>query len=105
MAGTTTPAANDPEGATSGPAAETSETKSSSPAPPTQGWGQAALRAVVVLILSDVFLLLIPNRLLAYLTTRVGPNVRDAVVTGWVTVFFIGLSWVLLALQRPGKRA
>jgi hypothetical protein len=101
MAGTTTPAANDP-GATPAP---TTQTSPASPAPLTQGWGQAALRAVAVLILSDVFLLLIPDRLLAYLTTRVGPNVRDAVVTGWETVFFIGLSWVLLALQRPGKRA
>jgi hypothetical protein len=103
MAGTTTPSVNDP-GAAPTPA-PTTETSPASPVPLTQGWGQAALRAFVVLILSDVFLLLIPNRLLAYLTTRVGPNVRDALVTGWVTVVFIGLSWVLLALQRPGKRA
>jgi hypothetical protein len=103
MAGTSTPAAGDPGGAT--PTPEASETRRSSGPQPIQTWGQAALRAVILLILADAGLLLVPNRLIAYLTTRVGPNVRDGLVTGWVTVFFIGLSWVFLALQRPGKRA
>jgi hypothetical protein len=105
MAGATTPAASDPGAATPTEATQASESRPPDPVPPTQGWGRAALRAAVLLILADVGLLLVPNRLLAYLSTRVGPNVRDGLVTAWVTVFFVGLSWLFLALQRQGKRA
>ena len=65
-----------------------------------EGWALALGKAVLVVVLSWAGFLAVPDRLLLFLTTRVGPNLRDALVTGWVVVFFIGLSWGFVALQR-----
>jgi hypothetical protein len=72
-------------------------------AAPSGGWGVAVLSAFAVLVLSFALLVYVPDRLLAFLTTRVSPNTRDGVVTAWVALFFIVLAWVLVALQRRGK--
>jgi len=60
--------------------------------------------AGAILALAYLGLMVFPNRLVAFLATRVGPNVRDGVVTGWVTVFFLALSWVFVALQSQRDR-
>ena len=49
----------------------------------------------------------IPDRLVAYLSTRVGPDVRDVLVLLWVLVWFVFLCWLFVVLQlgRPRERA
>lgn len=66
----------------------------------TEGWGAAGWKAVVVLAASGLSFVLIPDRLVAFLSTRVGPGVRDALLALWVTVAFIVLSWTLVQVQR-----
>jgi uncharacterized membrane protein len=68
-----------------------------------EGWRRALLKAAIVLVLSWVGFLLVPDRLLSFLTTRVGPNVRDSLVAGWVAGYFIALSGGFLVLQRRWK--
>jgi hypothetical protein len=65
-----------------------------------EGWGRALLKGLVVLILSWAGFLLVPDRMLAYLATRVTPHVRDAIVATYVVVFFIVLARGFVALQR-----
>jgi hypothetical protein len=67
------------------------------------GWPVAVLKSVVILVLSLGLLVLVPNRLLGYLATRVGPNVRDGIVTASVAVFFVALAWAFTALQGPRR--
>ena len=69
-----------------------------------EGWSRALLKAAAVLALSWIGFLFIPSRFLSFLTTRVGPNVRDALVAGWVVLFFIALTWGFIALQRRWGR-
>jgi hypothetical protein len=73
-------------------------------APRTESWGRELLKAALVLILAWGGFLLIPNKLLAYLTTRVTPHARDALVTLWVLVFFVVLSWLFVMLQKGRRR-
>jgi hypothetical protein len=70
----------------------------------SEGWGRAIVKAAAVLVLCAVGFLFVPDRLLAFLTTRVGPKVRDALVAGWVIVFFLALSGGFVALQRERRR-
>jgi len=60
--------------------------------------------AGAILVLAYLGFLFVPNRLVSFLATRVGPNVRDGVVTGWVMVFFLALSWIFVALQSRRDR-
>ncbi len=62
------------------------------------------VKAAIVLALSWIGFLFVPNRLLAFLTTRVTPHARDALVTLWVIAFFIGLSWLFVTLQTGRRR-
>jgi len=66
----------------------------------TQGWGRAIVTAAVVLVLSYVGLMAVPDRLTVFLATRVTPLARDALVTLWVAVFFVFLCWFFVRVQR-----
>jgi hypothetical protein len=66
-------------------------------------WGPALLRAAAILVLSWAGFLLIPDRLLAYLSTRVTPHSRDALVSAWVVIWFLALSWVFVKFQERGS--
>jgi hypothetical protein len=68
-----------------------------------ESWGRGLLKAALVLILAWGGFLFIPNKLLAYLTTRVTPHARDLLVTLWVVVFFVALSVIFVVLQK-GRR-
>jgi hypothetical protein len=65
-----------------------------------EGWGPALLEGSVVLLLCWAGFLFVPDRLLAYLTTRVSPHVRDALVTAYFVLFFIALAWGFVRLQQ-----
>jgi hypothetical protein len=61
-------------------------------------------KAVLILVLSFLGFVIVPDRLLSYLSLHVAPDVRDALVVAWWVVFFIFLSWLFLRLQREGTR-
>jgi hypothetical protein len=63
------------------------------------GLGSDLARAGLVLILSFVGFVLVPNRLVAYLSLHVVPRTRDALVLLWVIAFFIFMSWLFVRLQ------
>jgi hypothetical protein len=69
----------------------------------TESWGPAILKAAILLALSWIGFLFVPNRLLAYLATRVTPHPRDLLVTLWVAAFFVGMSFLFVALQKERR--
>jgi hypothetical protein len=66
-------------------------------------WGGDSIRAVVMVMLSYLAFVLIPNTLLGYLTTRMTPVGRDLVVTGFWTLAFLIVCVVFVRLQQRGK--
>jgi hypothetical protein len=65
---------------------------------------RAVVGATGMIVLSFVALVLVPNTLLAYLTTRVVPTWRDLIVVAWWMFAFVGCCVVFVRLQR-GKTA
>lgn len=61
--------------------------------------GVALLKAFIILLLAFVGFAIIPDRLVAYLSLHVAPRVRDSLVTLWVIVYFIFLTWLFVRLQ------
>lgn len=69
-----------------------------------EGWGAASLKAGVALVVAVVGFMVIPDRLLAYLSLHVRPRVRDTLVSLWFVAFFLALSWTFVAIQRKRGR-
>jgi hypothetical protein len=65
-----------------------------------RGWARAIVAAAVMVVLSFVALVLVPNTLLGYLTTRVVPTWRDLLVVLYWMAAFAGCCWAFLLLQR-----
>gem|GEM_PF-1954014 len=66
-------------------------------------WSAASLGAGLMVLLSYLALVLIPNTLLGYLTTRMTPVGRDLVVTGGWAIAFLFVCVVFVRMQRRGK--
>jgi len=66
-------------------------------------WVGAAVRAVVMLVVSVVVFALVPERLLTYLTIRVSPSVRDALVVLWWAAALVATFVLFVRLQARGK--
>ena len=66
-------------------------------------WTRALIASAVMVVLTFVSLVLIPNTLLGYLTTRVVPTWRDLIVVTWWVLAFIGCAVVFVGLQRRRK--
>ncbi len=64
------------------------------------GWGGAIVRAAILLILSFVGFVSVPDRMQAYLSLHVVPRTRDGLVLLWVTAFFLFMCWLFVRLQR-----
>jgi hypothetical protein len=75
-------------------------TRRDEPGRGAERWPAAWLRAAIILVLAVAGFMIVPDRLLVYLSTRVTPHARDALVTLWTVAFFIALSWIFVALQR-----
>jgi hypothetical protein len=60
----------------------------------------AVISAAGMIVLSFVALVLVPNTLLGYLTTRVVPTWRDLIVVAWWAVAFVGCCVVFGRLQH-----
>lgn len=70
---------------------------------PSGNWGGALVRAAVILVASFVGFVLIPNRLVGYLSLHVVPKTRDGLVLLWVVAFFLFMCWLFVRLQRRGR--
>jgi len=68
------------------------------------GWTSSIIRAAVMLAVSYLVFVLVPNELLGYLSKHVEPQVRDLIVAGWWAVAFVGACWLFVRLQRVGTR-
>ncbi|MBI3648391.1 MAG: hypothetical protein HY240_06555 [Actinobacteria bacterium] len=68
------------------------------------GWGSAALRAALMLVVSILGFVFIPNQLLTYLSLRVVPRERDLLVTLWWVVTLVACSWLFVRLQQGRRR-
>lgn len=66
----------------------------------TEGWLPAAWRAAAVLIAAVVGFMVVPDRVVAYLSLHVAPRTRDAVVLLWSVFWFVALSFAFVLLQR-----
>lgn len=67
-------------------------------------WRSAFGRATILLAVSVVVFLIVPDRLIAYLSLHVAPASRDALVTLWTAIAFVLVAYLLIRLQR-GKTA
>lgn len=74
-----------------------------SKAPETTRWRAAILAALLMVVISFLAFVLIPNTLLGYLTTRMTPNGRDLVVVGVWAIGFVLACIVFVRLQRKGR--
>jgi hypothetical protein len=59
-----------------------------------------AWKAAVVLIAAVVGFIVAPDRIVAYLSPRVAPRTRDAIVLLWSIFWFVALSFAFVRLQR-----
>lgn len=66
-------------------------------------WISAILGAAAMVLVSFLVFVLIPNSLLAYLTTRMTPTGRDLVVVAWWVFAFVVSCVVFVRLQRRGR--
>ncbi len=57
-------------------------------------------KGLLLLALSILFFVFIPDRLLVWLSTRVTPRVRDTIVLLWVVVAFVVMAKVFVLVQR-----
>ena len=65
-----------------------------------EGWGAAFGKSILLLVVSVFGFLLVPNQLLQYLPTHgVAPRPRDAIVAGWVLVWFVAASYLFVRIQ------
>lgn len=65
-----------------------------------RSWPDAAWRSALLLSVCFVGFLVIPDRLVVALSTRVAPRVRDALVSAWVIAFFVAASVLFVRMQR-----
>jgi hypothetical protein len=66
-------------------------------------WGKAAAAAAIMLVVSILVFVVVPNQLLTYLSLHVAPKQRDLLVATWWVVAFLGACWLFVRLQ--GKQS
>jgi formate-dependent nitrite reductase membrane component NrfD len=68
-----------------------------------EGWASATWKAALVLGVALVGLVVVPDRLLAFLSIRVTPRLRDLIVAACAVLAFVLLSFVFVRLQRARR--
>jgi hypothetical protein len=63
-------------------------------------WPVATIRAAIVLVASVVMFVVVPDRLLGYLSTRIVPEWRDFLMLLYSGVAFVVGCWLFVRLQR-----
>jgi hypothetical protein len=66
-------------------------------------WGSAFIRAALVLVISVVLFVVVPDRLLAYLSLHLVPLWRDLAMLAYIAVAFVVGCLIFVRLQ--GVRA
>jgi hypothetical protein len=74
------------------------------PAAPSMTWSVASGRAAVMLLASVLLLVVVPDRLLAYLSTRIVPGWRDFLMVLYIAAAFVVTCWLFVRLQRERHR-
>ena len=65
-----------------------------------EGWGRASLKALAVWVCALAGVVLIPDRLIAYLSLHVSPPTRDLLVLLSFVIAFLLVGWLFVRLQR-----
>ena len=68
----------------------------------TERWPRSLAIAATLLVVAVVGFVVVPDRLLAFLSTRTAARTRDALVVLYAVVFFITISWLFVRVQRGG---
>ncbi len=71
---------------------------------PAESWARAGVKAGTILAGAALAFAIVPDRLIAFLSLRVSPRLRDLLVVAWVAASFVALCWGLVALQRRAGR-
>lgn len=66
-----------------------------------EGWGRASLKALIVWVCALAGFVLLPDRLISYLSLHVSPKTRDLLVLLFFLIAFLLVSWLFVRLQRP----
>ncbi len=66
-------------------------------------WVAPTVRAVVMLAVSVIVFLVIPNRLLGYLSVHLVPTARDLLIAVWWVFAFAFACWLFVRLQRGAQ--
>ncbi len=69
-----------------------------------RSWTAPTIRAAVMLVVSWIVFLLVPNRLLGYLSVHLVPTARDLLMVVWWVVAFVFACWLFVRLQRGEPR-
>jgi len=67
-------------------------------------WIHATVRAAIMLVVSYVVFVLVPNNLLTYLTVHVNTRARDLLMLVWWVASFAFAAWMFVRLQRGRVR-
>ena len=70
---------------------------------PGEGWIRAVAKAGLLLAAAFAGFAILPDWLVGFLSPRVSPGIRDALIAAWVTVFFVVMCWGLVAAQRRSE--
>jgi len=66
-------------------------------------WPVASVRAAIILVSSVALFMIVPDRLLAFLSTRIVPGWRDfLMLLYWGAAFVFGC-WLFVRLQRERR--
>jgi hypothetical protein len=63
-------------------------------------WVAPTVRAALMLTVSVIVFLVIPNRLLGYLSVHLVPTARDLLMAVWWLIAFVFACWLFVRLQR-----
>jgi hypothetical protein len=69
-----------------------------------RSWIEPTVRAAIMLVVSWIVLLVVPNRLLGYLSVHLVPTWRDLLMVVWWVVAFVFACWLFVRLQRGEQR-
>jgi hypothetical protein len=66
----------------------------------SMSWWRAIVRAAVVIVMALALFVLVPDRLLAYLSLHIVPFWRDVLMLCYVGVAFMLACWIFMRIQR-----
>jgi hypothetical protein len=68
-----------------------------------RSWVEPIVRAAIMLAVSWIVFLVVPNRLLGYLSVHLEPTPRDLLMVLWWVIAFVFACWLFVRLQRDDR--